>query len=72
MDHSREDPLTRQEKWEEELELALAKASPTEVLNILQKLEGWLAGFCVKCGTYNDMCGGKRGCQCPYKSEWNT
>jgi RNA polymerase-binding transcription factor DksA len=53
-----------QEKWEEELEHALAEATPAEVLKILSKIEGWTYNFCKTCGEYNDTCGGKRGCKC--------
>ena len=60
-----------QEPWEIALEDALCAASPAEVLVILRKLKGWLCGYCVTCGTWNDTCGGKRGCDCPNKGEWN-
>lgn len=60
-----------QEKWEEELEDALAKASPAEVLIILQKIKSWTVGYCITCGSYNDTCGGSRKCNCPEKGDWN-
>jgi hypothetical protein len=59
------------EPWEEALEDALFKATPAQVLTILFKIRGWLCGFCTTCGEYNDTCGGKRGCDCPYKGEWD-
>lgn len=60
-----------QEPWEVLLEDALATASPEEVLSILRKIKGWTAGYCITCGQYNDTCGGKMGCKCAVKGEWD-
>jgi len=62
-----------QEPWEIELEDALAKASPQEVLTILRKIKGWVHGYCVTCGTWNNTHGGgaRHNCNCQYKGEWN-
>ena len=61
-----------QAPWEIALEDALCAASPAEVLVILRKIKGWTCGYCVTCGTWNDTCGGKRGCDCPNKGDWDA
>ena len=63
--------MTTQDPWEIALEDALAKSTPSEILIILRKIKGWLCGYCVTCGVWNDTCGGKRGCDCEYKGEWD-
>jgi hypothetical protein len=62
--------MSKQETWEEALEDALTTSTPAEVLTILRKIKGWLVGYCVTCGVWNDTCGAKRGCNCGYKGEW--
>lgn len=64
-------PKTRQTPWEETLEDALADATPAEVLVILDKIKMWTFGYCVTCGTWNNMQGGRAGCSCLHKGEWN-
>jgi hypothetical protein len=58
-----------QEKWEIELEDALGAATPEQVLVIMRKIKGWLCWYCITCGAWNNMCGGRRGCDCPNKGE---
>ena len=56
--------MTAPEQWELELETALAAASPEHVLLIMQKIEGWLLGYCTTCGKFSDLNGGKMACEC--------
>ena len=63
--------MPKTELWETALEDALTDSTPEGVLVILQKLDGWLVGYCITCGTYNDTCGGKVGCNCSNKGSWN-
>lgn len=60
-----------QEKWEEELEDALHAATPQGVLRILALIKSWICGYCITCGVWNDVSGGRRGCKCPNKGDWN-
>ena len=57
--------------WEEKLEDALCDAAPEGVLDILRRIKMWTYGYCVTCGVWNDTNGGKRGCKCEVKGEWN-
>ena len=63
--------MSIQEKWEEELEDALAIATPEQVLIIFHKIKGWLVGYCMTCGVYSDSHKG-RDCGCLNKGEWNV
>jgi hypothetical protein len=58
------------DQWEVELEDALLYASPVQVLTIIAKVKGWLVGYCETCGVWNDVCGGKSGCECEWRGEW--
>ena len=63
--------MSKQEPWEEALEDALCAATPDKVLSILLKIKSWTYGYCTTCGTWNDTQGGKAGCNCPDKGEWD-
>ena len=56
--------MAEQEAWEAALEDKLAESSPQEVLKVIRRIHGWLIWYCPACGTFNDICGGKRGCKC--------
>lgn len=50
--------------WECALEDALCKASPEEIVHILQKVRGWTGGYCPECGHYDD---GHKGRYCEHQ-----
>lgn len=52
-------------EWGNALDAALAKATPEEVLDIMEKIKGWLHGFCRKCGAFTNEYNGNQGCDCP-------
>jgi hypothetical protein len=57
--------------WELQLEEDLANATSKEVLDIIRTVKSWLVGYCESCGEYTDVCGGRVGCDCLSKGEWD-